>query len=721
MNYIAFKIIGLDCVEEANLIRRELSGFLEEDTLAFDFLQAKLVVSLENPPSAVFLADLHERLKKTGLQCIDWDEYEKNKSTQALTQAKKMRFRLTGLSGFFIASAFLFHANTHGFVDAAIKDHANLVEYPLWTILAYIGAIIAAGWFIFPKALSAIRRKQADMNLLMTIAVIGAVVIQQWFEAAAVTFLFSVALLLESWSIESARNAIQKLMTLTPNTAHIYDANQQMIEVEVDQIPVGTTLILKPGEKIPLDGQVISGNPLINQASITGESMPIEKKIGDAVFAGTLNSDRGFELKTTQLASNTTLARIIHLVEEAQYRRARSEQWVSHFAGYYTPSMIAFALILALVLPIFGYSWGYAVYQALVLLVIACPCALVISTPVSIVAGLTRAAKNGVLIKGGSFLEIPAQLKAIALDKTGTLTTGKPQVQRIIPLNNHTEQEILAIAAALETHGTHPLAKAICDEATFRGVAYQPAAEFEIFQGKGAEGVIQGKNYWIGSHRFLHEKNISAETEEIHQQILNLEQQGYSIVTLGNTKHICGFIGIADGLRPETPSTLEKLKALGIEHIIMLTGDNSGTAKAIAKQCALDEFKAECFPEDKMKVVQHLVKTYGVTAMIGDGVNDAPALAASHLGIAMGAVGSDTAIETADIALMADDLSKLPWLIEHSRRVMWIIKENITFSLAIKAIFIFLALTGQATLWMAVAADMGASLLVIFNSLRLLK
>jgi Zn2+/Cd2+-exporting ATPase len=736
MKKLQYKIFGLDCVEEANLIRRELAGLINESQLAFDFLQGKLVMSLDELPDESMLETIHKRLNNTGMQYVDWDEFEKKKSTSELVDSKKKRMKLTLLSGFFILLAFSVHANTHGLMDAAIADHTGMKEYPVITILAYLAAIISGGWFIFPKAFSAIQHKRADMNLLMVIAVVGAAIIQQWFEAATVTFLFSLALLLESWSIDSARNAIQKLMTLTPDMAHTYDSKRNIIEIAVKDIAIGTTLVVKPGEKIPLDGMVTSGNPAINQASITGESMPVEKKIDDEVFAGTLNGDQSFELKTTQLAGNTALARIIQLVEEAQYRRARSEQWVTRFATYYTPCMMFLSLLVALGFPVFlGYSWAYSVYQALVLLVIACPCALVISTPVSIVAGLTCAAKNGVLIKGGSFLEIPAQLKAIALDKTGTLTRGKPMIQEIIALNGHSENEVLAIAAALEIHSTHPLAQAVCREANACGIEYVAAEKFSVIQGKGAEGVVSvgcsstsvevlkntSESYWLGSHRFLHEKMPEQETDALHQQVLALEKQGRTIITLGNSKHICGLISVADGLRPETPTTLKRLKALGIQCIMMLTGDNQGTAEAIASECALDGFQAECFPADKLKVIEALIEKYGYTAMVGDGVNDAPALAASSLGIAMGAMGSDTAIETADIALMADDLSKLPWLIQHSRRTLFIIKENITFSLLVKMVFIGLALTGLATLWMAVAADMGASLLVIFNSLRLLR
>ncbi|MFC1733319.1 heavy metal translocating P-type ATPase [candidate division KSB1 bacterium] len=425
------------------------------------------------------------------------------------------------------------------------------------------------------------------------------------------------------------------------------------------------------------------------------------------------------EFQSLKPAKDTTLSRIIRLVEEAQSRRAASEQWVEKFARVYTPAMLGLALFVATLPPLlFAGSWSAWFYQALVLLVIGCPCALVISTPVSIVAALTSAARNGVLIKGGSILEVPAKLKAIAFDKTGTLTHGKPEVLEIKPVDMHSPEDILKCAAALESHSTHPLAHAVLERAESDNIAFSPAEEFTIRQGRGAEGKINGKRYWIGSHRFLHEK--VDDHPDFHRNAEMLESRGHTVVTLGTDDHVCGLISISDKIRDDAGTVVSELKNCGLERVVMLTGDNDGTARYVAEMTGTDEYKAELLPEDKADAVNQLVREYGAVAMVGDGINDAPALASSTLGIAMGAAGTDIAIETADIALMSDNLSRLPWLIRHSRRTLNIIKQNIFFALGVKAVFIVLASMGMATLWMAIAADMGASLAVIFNALRLL-
>jgi Cd2+/Zn2+-exporting ATPase len=414
------------------------------------------------------------------------------------------------------------------------------------------------------------------------------------------------------------------------------------------------------------------------------------------------------------------LARIIHMVEQAQARRAKSQQWVDKFAHYYTPLMIALAVAIAVLPPLlYDGQWLRWVYQSLVILVIACPCALVISTPVSIVSALTAAARNGVLIKGGVFLELAGGLKAIAMDKTGTLTQGRPEVQRIVPLNGHTDDELLRRAAALEAHSEHPIARAILRKAEAMGVTLPPIEGFRAFKGRGAEAQVEGRRFWIGSHRLMEE--MGQETAAVHALAEEMEDAGNTVVAIGNDDHVCGLISVADGVRDNSADAVSSMKASGVRHVVMLTGDNEGTAKAIAQLAKVDEFKAELLPEDKVSAVESLVSQYGKVAMIGDGINDAPAMAAATLGIAMGAMGTDAAIETADIALMADDLTKVGWLIRHSRRALTIVKQNIVFALGLKAVFIGLALAGVATLWMAIAADMGASLLVIFNGLRLLK
>jgi len=491
-------------------------------------------------------------------------------------------------------------------------------------------------------------------------------------------------------------------------------------DMPVASIPVGAIFILRPGERVPLDGVVAAGSGAINQAPITGESVPVLKGPGAEVFAGSVNGDGALEVRSTHPANDTTLAKIIRLVRDAQSKRGNAEQWVDRFARRYTPTVMLLAVAFALVPPILSMgSWSMWFYRSLVLLVIACPCALVISTPVSIVAALASAARAGVLVKGGLFLEIPARLKAIAFDKTGTVTEGRLTVTSVVPLNGHTEQELIERAVALEGRSTHPLARAVLTYAAEKGIVTNPADDVVLLPGKGANGRIDGREFWAGSHRYLEERG--QEVPEVHEMIERLSGYGGSVVVVGNESHVCGVIALADRPRAETQEVLKELRRLGVERLVLLTGDNRGTAEAVSKAFHFDEVRSELLPQDKVTAMRELVSRHGTVAMVGDGVNDAPAMATASLGIAMGAAGSDAAIETADIALMSDDLSRLPWLIRHSRRTVAIMRENIGFLLLVKIVFVTLAFAGRATLWSAIAADMGASLLVILNALRLLR
>jgi Cd2+/Zn2+-exporting ATPase len=464
---------------------------------------------------------------------------------------------------------------------------------------------------------------------------------------------------------------------------------------------------------------VLAGASEVNQAPITGESAPVPKAPGDEVFAGTINGDGALEIESTRRAEDTTLAHIIHMIEEAQQRKAPSERWVERFARAYTPAVMALAA-LALIGPplLFGAAWQPWIYRSLVLLVIACPCALVISTPVSIVAALAAAARQGVLLKGGLFVEVPARLRAVALDKTGTLTFGRPTVVEVVALAGHDEREVIERAAALEARSDHPLARAVLEYAKDRGFSIRPAEDVASEQGKGARGRVAGRGYWLGSHRYLEERG--QETTEVHALLEAMSSAGRTAVVVGTEEHVCGLIAVADAVRPNSRAAVDELRAAGVEAVVMLTGDNRGTAKAIADAAGIDEVRAELLPAEKVAAVDELLARYGQVAMIGDGVNDAPALARATLSVAMGVAGSDAAIETADVALMADDLSRLPWLIRHSRRALRVIRQNIAFSLLVKAAFVVLTLAGYASLWAAIAADMGASFLVIANGLRLL-
>jgi Zn2+/Cd2+-exporting ATPase len=719
------RVEGVDCVEEVSILKQTFASYgVDKNQVMFDLLSGKLTIKLHQENQTLHHeADVIRVIKTTGMKAIPWDVYLKASQKPQGFIRRHHRLMLTCMSGLCLLLGYFFHASVHGFLDAFSGHEGVSLPVPVPVMVLYALAMLSGGWFVFPKAWSAVKHLRADMNVLMTVAVMGAVIIGQWFEAAAVTFLFSLALLLEAWSVGRARTAIQSLLASVPKTAWVLDASSgNAKDVPVDMVDVGAVVMVRPGDKIPLDGEVVKGRSHVNQAPITGESMPIEKRVGDEVYAGTLNEEGSLEVRVSKKSTDTTFAHIIKRIEEAQANRSKSEQWVEVFARYYTPLMILFALLIAAVPPlVFNQPWATWFYEGLVILVIACPCALVISTPVSIIAGLSRAARHGVLIKGGVYLEIPAKLQAIALDKTGTLTHGQPKVECIIPLNKHTEADLLGTAASLEFNSEHPLARAICRRAEEDALVLKPVEQFISIQGKGVEGSVDGAGYWLGSHRFLHEKLNQEDAANAHGEALVLEERGQSVVILGRDNHVCGLIGVADSIRPHARETLQAMKNVGVKHIEMLTGDNEGTARVIANQVALDAFQADLLPEDKLKQVKLLQDKYTTIAMVGDGVNDAPAMASVSLGIAMGAMGSDVAIETADIALMSDDLTKIPWLIQHSRRTLNIIKENIAFALATKAVFIVLALFGVATLWMAIAADMGASLIVIFNGLRLLK
>ncbi len=448
--------------------------------------------------------------------------------------------------------------------------------------------------------------------------------------------------------------------------------------------------------------------------------MPVDKEPGAEVFAGTVNGDGALEVEVTRLAGETTLAQIIRMVEEAQSRRAPSEQWVDRFARVYTPVILAAAIVVAIGGPLLTgqdqWSW---VYRALVLLVIGCPCALVISTPVSIVASLAASAKAGVLVKGGTFIEAPARLRALALDKTGTLTQGEPQVVEVLALANHTDEELLRAMGAIEAHSDHPLARAIVADVRSRGIALPQADDVQAIQGRGITATVDGRRYWIGSHRYLEE--TGQQTPELEQRLNEMTAAGRTVVIMGTADHVCGLITLADAVRPESKGTIEALRAVGVEHIVMLTGDNKPTAERIAREVGIREVQAELLPADKVAAVEDLVRRYEHVAMIGDGVNDAPAMGRATIGVAMGAAGSDAAIEAADVALMSDDLARLPWLITHSRRTLSIIRQNVVLSLGVKVVFVILTFAGFASLWAAIAADMGVSLVVIANALRLLR
>lgn len=602
-----------------------------------------------------------------------------------------------------------------GWISGQLNGEENIAS-----IIAYAASIIIGGYRLFNTGLKNLFRLNFDMKTLMTIAVIGAAFIGEWGEGATVVILFAISEALETYSMDKARQSIRSLMDIAPREALIRRGNQEMM-ISVDEILIGDIMIVKPGQKIAMDGIVLKGTSAINQAAITGESVPVAKTIDDEVFAGTLNEEGLLEVKVTKHVDDTTIAKIIHLVEEAQAERAPSQAFVDRFAKYYTPVIMLIALGVAVIPPLLGADWNTWIYQGLAVLVVGCPCALVVSTPVSIVTAIGNAARNGVLIKGGIHLEEMGSIKAIAFDKTGTLTKGVPVVTDYLPEDGATNEQ-LKIIAALENGSQHPLASAIMKKAEEENLDYKSVdiTEFTSITGKGIQGDINGETYFVGSPNLFEEILTDGIRSELKEKIETLQSQGKTVMVAGTSSEITALIAVADEVRETSQTVIQKLHSLGIEKTIMLTGDNSRTANAIGKQVGVSDIKAELLPHDKLNYIKDLRQEFNRVSMVGDGVNDAPALAASTVGVAMGGAGTDTALETADIALMADDLGKLPFTVKLSRKALAIIKQNITFSLGIKLVALLLVIPGWLTLWIAIFADMGATLLVTLNSLRLL-
>jgi Zn2+/Cd2+-exporting ATPase len=715
---VVFRIHGMDCADEIAALKREVGPLVGEDKLAFDLLNGRM--SIDVAPDAALEARVEKAVARAGLRAEPWTEGDPSEAAQAEERRKRLQSWLTTASGAFTALGFAVHAWLGGGVIAAFEAGEQASgSTPLPSMVLYAAAVLCAARYVGPKAWLAAKRLRPDMNLLMMVAVAGAIGIGAWFEAATVSFFFALALALEAWSLGRARRAVAALMELAPATARVRLEDGSEREIAAADVAVGAHIIVRPGDKVPLDGRVASGESEVNQAPITGESVPVFKAVGDDVFAGTINGEGAIGVVTTKAANDTTLAQIIRMVGSAQSRRAPSEQWVEKFARVYTPVVMLLAVAIFLVPPLLlGGAWEVWFYRALVLLVIACPCALVISTPVTIVAALAGSAKQGVLVKGGTHLETPAHLKAIAMDKTGTLTEGRPQVVEIVPLAGRSEKEALGLAAALEARSAHPIAHAILAKAAELKIAAEPAEGVQAITGRGVIGRVPGRDVWLGSRRYLEERGINS--AEILKQADALSSAGRTMVAVGDGQEVWGLIAVADAVRPEAKGIVTALHRAGIKHVVMLTGDNRATAEAIAKQTGIDEVQADLLPGDKVAAVEDLVRRYGSVAMVGDGVNDAPAMGRANLGIAMGAMGSDAAIETADVALMSDDLSKLPWLVRHSRATLAVVRQNVAFSIFVKLVFTVLTVIGLASLWGAIAADVGASLLVVLNGLRLL-
>ena len=692
-----FKVEGMDCHEEVAILEHRLTRLAGLEAFDADVIGQRLRIKYD--AAKLSAGSIAEAVAQTGMRA--WLEHEEPAPVAASVVTRQRLLVLSGVS-FAAGLAWLY-----------LGGPGSLVWIP------FALSVALAGVFTARRALVSIRSGVLDINVLMLVAVVGAIALGEWSEAASVVFLFALAQLLESRAMDRARGAIRALMDLAPVEA-IVRRGARDVRIPVDDVIVGDTIVVRPGEKVPLDGRVIGGESFVNQAPVTGESLPVEKSAGHEVFAGTINGRGALDVLVTRLRRDSTLARIIHLVERAQAQRAPSQAFVDRFARVYTPVVLVLAIVIALAPPLLaGGSWSTWFYRSLVLLVISCPCALVISTPVSIVSALAAGARKGVLIKGGVHLEKMASIRCVAFDKTGTLTRGRLHVVDVLPAAGIEAFEVLRFAAALEMRSEHPIGQAIVAHAASMGLRPAAVEGFQALPGRGAEGRLGPHAVLVGSHRLFEERGLC--TTEMETALAGLAARGARAVMVAAGGLAVGAIGVADEPREMARDSIGLLRKLGIQYVVLLTGDQDAAARALAESLDLDAYRAGLLPEDKVTVVQELRARYGALAMVGDGVNDAPALAAADVGIAMGVAGTDAALETADVALMADELSKIPYALRLSRATARNIHANIAFSIILKAAFLILAVTGTATLWMAVAADMGASLIVIANALRLLR
>jgi Cd2+/Zn2+-exporting ATPase len=697
-NKHVYRLQGLSCANCAAQFEKNVKAIETVTDAQVNFGAAKLTVVGE-----ASIEQLEKAGAFDGIQVVP--EKERNEILK-LPFWKKRTNVMAAISAFFLLL---------GYVFSIFSGEDDGITIGLFAVSIFIG-----GYDLFKAGIANLLRFRFDMKALMTIAIIGAALIGEWQEGAVVVFLFAVSEALERYSMDRARRSIQRLMEIAPKKAIVRRGNREY-EIDVDDLQINDIIVVKPGQKIAMDGIVVQGTSCVNEAAITGESMPVHKTVGDEVYAGTLNEEGALEVRVTKRVEDSTIAKIIHLVEEAQAERAPSQQLVDRFARYYTPAIMAIAVLVAIVPPLwFGGEWETWIYRGLTVLVVGCPCALVISTPVAIVTAIGQAARQGVLIKGGVYLEEMGQLTAIAFDKTGTLTKGTPEVTDIRLFSDISEQEFLRIAASIEKYSQHPLASAIVRKAEQQGLSLDDwqVTDFRSITGKGAAASINGMMYYIGSPALFSAHLLSA---EVRGAIESLQQEGKTVMGLGSDEQFLGVIAVSDQVRENAASVIQQLHELGIEKTVMVTGDNTATAKAIRTVLGVTEVKAELLPEDKLNAIKTLRNEYGRIAMVGDGVNDAPALAAANVGIAMGKAGTDVALETADMVLMADDLHQLPYAIRLSRKTLRIIKENITFALSLKLLALILIIPGWLTLWLAIFADMGATLIVLFNSLRLMR
>jgi len=700
--FAKLRIEEMDCAAEEAEIRRALSKIETIRSLRFNLGKRELGIDAD----ADSVLQSIEAIRKAGFtpKLVD----EETDSGKFLEPEKGFWATWGKLLGSLIL-AILAEILDFAFTD--VQEINNLG-------MALAGvAIIMAGLDVYVKGLKALTQGRLNINALMTVAVTGAFLIGQWPEAAMVMALYAIAEAIEAKAVDRARNAIKSLMALTPENAEVQQSDGSWKRELVKDIQIDAKVRVKPGERIPLDGIVTAGQSAVDQSPVTGESLPIDKSPADEIYAGTINQAAELEMRVTALSTNSTISRIIEAVEQAQGSRAPTQRFVDRFAAVYTPAVFVLALAVALLMPwLMGWTWLQSIYKALVLLVIACPCALVISTPVTVVSGLAAAAKRGILIKGGVYLEEARKIKAVALDKTGTITEGKPKLVASVMLDGEENKtEIEGIAVSLAYRSDHPVSKAISEKSSGK---LKNVTDFKAVAGRGVQGVIKGKTYYLANHRWIKELNLSTEALEI--RLGTYLNAGRTVSLLANDEKVLAIFAVADTIKPFSTIAIEELKKLGVAPV-MLTGDNEATAKIVGMQAGVAEIKGNLLPEDKLKEIEALQKKYGTTAMTGDGINDAPALARADIGFAMGAAGTHTAMEAADVLVMNDDLRRLPETIRLSQQTHTILWQNIAIALGIKFIFLILALFANASMWMAVFADMGASLIVVMNGLRLIR
>jgi Cd2+/Zn2+-exporting ATPase len=696
------KLEGLHCADCAATVEKTVAKVGGVRSARVNFVSSKLKVEFD--PHKVNLGELVRSVERIGYRVTD--QAHKNLDQRHFWRDRETRFML--ISGVALAAGLVMRFLTS---DASLFQIANYAVSP--SVICFLLATFFGAFNFAREGWTSIRSLRFTMDALMTLAIVGAIIIQEYVEAASLAFLFSLAELLETFAVERARNSLRELIKLTPDSAQVKRNNRE-ITLAAEDVEIGDCLVIRPGEKVPLDGEVTSGASSVDQSPITGESVPVSKSVGEKVFAGSVNVEGYLEVRVTERSSTTMLARIIHMVEEAEAQKAPSERFVETFARIYTPAIVALAVIVAIMPPLLlGAAFNEWFVKSLTLLVIACPCALVISTPVSVVSALTNASRNGVLIKGGVYLEAMSKVKVIAFDKTGTLTKGRLKVTDVVSLNGMSETEVLRVAASLESRSSHPIASAIV--AAANGTALESVTDFESMPGKGVRARLGGKKFLIGRPELFSQSPDSVPMQELR----SLQQAGKTAMLVGSEDEMVGIIALQDEIREDAKEMARRLKAAGKE-VVMITGDNPETAKAITEQLGITHYHAALLPEDKVKEIQHLQRKHGGVAMVGDGVNDAPALAAATVGIAMGAGGTDAALETAHVALISDDLSKIPYLIELSQQAHTVIQQNIWASILIKFSLAICVFPGWVSLVVAViVGDMGASLGVTSNAMRL--